>query len=84
MSVDQFEEANQKWKYSNERTSESCPKVEATAMGSSRQEVESRAEKGAVMIVQVFSSWFASFYSIRRAFLQHIIINERVQSCHFA
>ena len=40
MSVDQFEEAkdaNQKWKYSNERTtaSESLRKVEATTMGSS-------------------------------------------------
>ena len=35
MSVDQFEEAkeaNQKWKYSNERTSESWRKVEATAV----------------------------------------------------
>ena len=35
MSVDQFEdtkEANQKWKYSNERTSESRRKVEAMAI----------------------------------------------------
>ena len=35
ISVDQFEEAkeaNQKWKYSNERTSESWRKVEATAI----------------------------------------------------
>ena len=35
MSVDQFEkakEANQKWKYSNERTSESWWKVEALAI----------------------------------------------------
>ena len=32
MSVDQFEEANQKWKYSNERTSEIWRKVEATAV----------------------------------------------------
>ena len=35
MSVDQFEEAkeaNQKWKYSIERTSESWRKVEATAI----------------------------------------------------
>ena len=34
MSVDQFEvakEANQKWKYSNERTYESWRKFEATA-----------------------------------------------------
>ena len=35
MSVDQFEEAkeaNQNWKYSNERTSESWRKDEATAI----------------------------------------------------
>ena len=32
MSMDQFEEANQKWKYSNERTSETWRKVEATAI----------------------------------------------------
>ena len=56
MSVDQFEEvkeANQKLKYSNERTSESWQKVEATA-GSSLQKIESRVERGAVMIVYMF------------------------------
>ena len=40
ISVDQFEEANQKWKYTNERTSESWRKVEATAMGSSLQKID--------------------------------------------
>ena len=77
ISVDQFieaKEANQKLKYSssNERTSESWRKVEATAMGSSLQKIESRVEKGAVMIVHVLSGWLASSYPIRRAFLQHI------------
>ena len=47
LSVDQFEEAkeaNQKWKYSNERTSESWRKVEATATcmyGIAKDRVES-------------------------------------------
>lgn len=60
-------------KYSTERTSESWRKVEATtAMGSSLQKIESRVEKGAVMIVHVLSGWLASSYPIRRAFLQHI------------
>ena len=43
MSADLLEEAkeaNQKWKYSNERTSESWWKVEATAMGSSLQKID--------------------------------------------
>ena len=43
MSEDQFEEAkeaNQKWKYSNERTSESWREVEATAMESSLQKID--------------------------------------------
>ena len=76
MSVDQFEEAkeaNQNLKWSKERTSESWRKVEATtAMGSSLQKIESRVEKGAVIIVHVLSGWLASSYTIRRAFLQHI------------
>ena len=93
MSVDQFEEAkeaNQKWKYSTERTSESWRKVE----GSSLQKIESRVliDKGALMIVHVLSGWFASSYPIRHAFLQHIswrvsfesVINNRKSSCHFA
>ena len=33
------------------KTNESWQNVEATAAGSSRQKIESRAEKGAVMIV---------------------------------
>ena len=72
MSVDRFKEVNQKCKNSNERTSESWPKVETTVMGSSRQKIEPRAEKGAVMIVHVhvLSGWLASSYPmIRRAFL---------------
>ena len=43
MSVDQFEkgkEASQKWKYSNELTSESRRKVEATTVGSSLQKID--------------------------------------------
>ena len=78
ISVDQLEEAkevDQKWKYSNEWTSESWRKVEATAMGSSLQKIESRVEKGGVMIVHivhVLSSWLASSYPIRRTFLQYI------------
>ena len=43
MTVDQFEEAkeaNQKWKYNNERTSKTSLKVEATAMGSSLQKID--------------------------------------------
>ena len=92
MSVDQSEEASQKWKYSNGRTSESWPKVEATAMGSSRQKIESIAEKGAVMITHVLSGWLAASYPIRRVFLQHIsgrvfveyVINKGKSCCHFA
>ena len=61
-------------------------------MGSSLQKIESRVEKGAVMIVHVLSGWLASSYPIRRAFLQHIswrvsvesVINKRKSSCHFA
>ena len=72
MSVDQFEEAkeaNQKWKYANkQKLAESW----TTAMGSSLQKIESRVEKGAVIIVHVLSGWLASSYTIRRAFLQHI------------
>ena len=91
MSVDQFEEAkeaNQKWEYSNERTSESWRKVEAT------WDIESRVliDKGTVMIVHALSGWLASSYPIRRALLQHInwrvpvesVMNERKSSCHFA
>ena len=47
-------------KIHNERTSESWPKVEATSMRSSLQKIESRAEKGAVMIIHVLSGWLAS------------------------
>ena len=55
-------------------------------LGSSLQKIESRADKGAVMIVHVLSGWLASSYPIRRAFLQHIswrvsfesVINEKV------
>ena len=71
MSVDQFEEANeanQKWKYSNERTSESWQKVEATAL----QKIELRVNKGAVMMVHVLCGRLASSYTIQHAFLQHI------------
>ena len=39
MSITQFEEANQKRKYTNERTSESWRKVEATAMESSLEKI---------------------------------------------
>ena len=75
MSVNQFEEAkemNQKWKYSTERTSKSWPKVEATALGSSWEKIDWRAEKGTVMIVQVLSGWLASSYPTRQTILQHI------------
>ena len=37
-----------------------------------KRSIESRVEKGAVMIVHVLSGWLASSYPIRRAFLQHI------------
>ena len=60
MSVDQFEEAKK-----------AKQKVEATAMGCSLQNIESRVEKGAVMIVHVLFGWVASSYPIRRPFLQH-------------
>ena len=63
MSVDQFEEAtkaNKKWKYNNERTSDRWRKVEATAMGSRMEKIESRVEKVAVMIVHVLSGLFSS------------------------
>ena len=53
MSVDQFEEAKK-----------AKQKVEATAMGCSLQNIESRVEKGAVMIVHVPSGWLASSYLI--------------------
>ena len=99
MPVDQFEEAkeaNQKWKYSNEGTSESWRKVEATAVWDQDCKRSSRLrvliDKGALMIVHVLSGWLASSYPIRRAFLQHIswrvsvesVINKRKSSCHFA
>ena len=97
MSLDQFEEAkeaNQKWKYGNERASESWRKVKATAIWEQAcKKIESRVliDKGAVMIVHVLSGWLASSYPIRRAFLQHIswrvsvesVINKRKSSCHF-
>ena len=44
MSVDQFEEANQKWKYSNERTGESWRKVEATAVWDQARSAKDRVE----------------------------------------
>ena len=63
-------------------------------LGSSLQKIESRVliDKGALMIVHVLSGWLASFYPIRRAFLQHIswrvsvqsVINKRKRSSHFA
>ena len=97
MSVDQFEEAkeaNQKWKYSIERTSESWRKVDATAIWDQACKIESRVliDNGILMIVHVLSGWLASSYPIRRAFLQHIswgvsvesVINKRKSSCHFA
>ena len=99
MSVDQFEEAkeaNQSWKYSNERTSESWPAESWSygCLGSSLQKIESRVliGKGALMIIHVLSGWLASSYPIQRAFLQHIswrvsvetVINKRKSSCHFA
>ena len=37
------------------KTNESWQNIEATAAGSSRQKMESRAEKGAVMILHVLS-----------------------------
>ena len=91
MSVDQFEEANQKWKFSNGRASESWQKVEATAMGSSRQKIESRAERERRCNDGACSFWLAS-YPIRRVFLQHIsgrvfveyVINKGKSCCHFA
>ena len=43
-------------------------------MRSNRQKIESRAEKCGV--IHVLFGWLASFYAIRRAFLQHI--SERV------
>ena len=52
-----------KWKYSSERTSESWRKVEATAtMYGIKRSIESRVEKGTVMIVHVLSGWLASSY----------------------
>ena len=54
------------------RRLESWRKVEATAMGSSLRKIESKNEKGALMIVHVLSGWLASSYQIRRASLQHI------------
>ena len=72
MSVDESEEANQKLKYSNDRTKESWRKAEATATESSLQKIESRVKKGALMIVHVLSGCLASSYPICRAFLRHI------------
>ena len=69
MSVDQFEEVNQKWKYSNEQTSElSWQKVEAVAMGSSQQKIWPRAEKGTLIIVHVLFGWLTSSYAIYMLF----------------
>ena len=73
MSLDQFEEAketNQKWKYSNERTSESWRKVEATAMGSShacKRSSRKLRKSLLLMIVHVLSGWLASSCPIRLA-----------------
>ena len=50
------------------------------ATGSSRQKIESRAEKGAVMIQHVLSGWLASSYPIRSAFLQHISERNNTQT----
>ena len=62
-----------KMKYSSERTSESWRKVEATTGDQAcKRSIESRVEKGVVMIAPVPSGWLASSYPIRRAFLQHI------------
>ena len=90
MPVDQFEKVNQKWKYSNERTSElSWQKVEAAAMGSSQQKIGPRADSNN----STCSFWLACvFLSNLHAFLQHIservsvesVINKWKSSCHFA
>ena len=40
-----------------------------------KRSIESRVEKGAVMIVHVLSGWLASSYPIRSVFLQHISWN---------
>ena len=61
-------------------------------LGSKTQKIESRVDKGAVMIVRVLSGWLAPSYPIQHAFLQHIswrvsvesVINKRKSSCHFA
>ena len=76
ISVDQFEEANQ-----NEIT----PLKEQAKVGvklklrqwdqACKRSIESRVEKGAVMIVHVLSGWLASSYPIRSVFLQHISWN---------
>ena len=50
----------------------SWQKVEAMAMGSRLQKIESIIEKGALMIVHVLSGWLASSYPIRHAFVRHI------------
>ena len=65
------EKSNPKLKiqqWANKRTS--WPKVESTATGSSPQKIESRVEKGAVMIVHVLSGWLASSYAIWRSINQ--------------
>ena len=95
MSVDQFEEANQKMKI--QQWTNKWKLAESWRygyLGSSLQKIESRVliDKGAVMILHVLSGWLASSYPIQRAFLPHIslrvsdesVINKLKSSCHFA
>ena len=49
---------------------------------SSLQKIESRVDKGAVMIVHVLSGWLASSYPIRRGFFRHISWRVSVRICH--
>ena len=74
MSVDQFEEAkeaNQKWKYSNERTSESWRKLKLRLSGikPANDRVKSFNWKRRFNDSTCFSGWLASYYPIRRAHL---------------
>ena len=94
MSVDQFEEAkkaNEKWKYSNERTSESWRKVEANCCGIKRAKdvVESwerrcNASTCSFRLACLFISNPTSFSPTYQMKSFRRIRHKRKSSCHFA
>ena len=83
MSMDQFEEAkeaNQKWKYSNERTSESWRKVEATAIWDQACKRSSNDRTCSFWLACLFLSNPTCFSPTP----SESVINKRKSSCHFA